>query len=66
MLKTLINLSEYHKLVDDSLSQNLFQQGVIALQQNYLNWQNITGWMINITIKINAASIWNLPSFWKK
>ncbi|MEN6398475.1 MAG: D-glucuronyl C5-epimerase family protein [Candidatus Cloacimonas sp.] len=32
MLKTLINLSEYHKLVDDSLSQNLFQQGVIALQ----------------------------------
>ena len=32
MLKTLVNLSEYYKLVDDSLSWELFQQGVIALQ----------------------------------
>ena len=32
MLKTLINIAEYNKMVDDSLSRKLFQQGVIALQ----------------------------------
>jgi len=32
MLKTLVNLAEYQKMVEDSLSQKLFQQGTIALK----------------------------------